>query len=96
MRLRGRFVVEGASRPAVESFALAATAQIRQEIIAMKNLSVKARKVNIINGEGRVRRRGPVNTAAEKFLLKENAQHSRHSRNVDNQLEVKSTTNLSD
>ena len=68
------------------------TAQIRKEIIASKNMSVNAQNVKIITNNGHVTLRGPVNTAAEKRLIGEIANRVAHSKNVDNQLEVKLTT----
>jgi sporulation protein YlmC with PRC-barrel domain len=68
------------------------TAQIRKEIIAEKDMSVNARNVKIITNNGRVTLRGPVNTAEEKRLIGEIAARIARSENVDNQLEVKSTT----
>lgn len=75
---------------------VATTAQIRQEIIATENLSVNARNVKIITRDGQVTLRGLVNTAAEKSRIGEIAKRSLHSRNVDNQLEVQSTTKVND
>ena len=69
------------------------TAQIRKEIIAAKNMSVKARNVKVITKDGQVTLRGPVDTAEEKRLIGEIANRIARSGNVDNQLEVKLTTN---
>lgn len=71
---------------------LTTTAQIRKEIIAGKNMSVNARNVKIITNNGQVTLRGPVNTAEEKRLIGEIANRIALSENVDNQLEVKLTT----
>jgi sporulation protein YlmC with PRC-barrel domain len=68
------------------------TAKIRKEIIAGENLSVNARNVKIITIDGRVTLRGPVNTAEEKRLIGAIADRIAISGNVDNQLEVKSTS----
>ncbi len=68
------------------------TAQIRKEIGAGKNMSVNAKNVKIITNAGRVTLRGPVNTAEEKRLIGEIAARIARLENVDNQLEVKSTT----
>ena len=68
------------------------TARIRKEIIAGKNMSVNARNVKIITNKGQVTLRGPVNTAEEKRLIGEIADRIASSENVDNQLEVKLTT----
>ena len=69
------------------------TAQIRKEIIAWKNMSMNARNVKIITIDGRVTLRGPVNSEEEKSLIGQIADRIAHSGNVDNQLEVKLTTN---
>ena len=68
------------------------TAQIRKEIIAEKNMSMDAHNVKIITVDGRVTLRGPVKTAEEKRMIGEIADRAARSENVDNQLEVKSTT----
>ena len=68
------------------------TTQIRQEIIAGRDMSVSARNVKIITVDGRVTLRDPVNNADEKRLSGEIADRIAHSGNVDNQLEVKLTT----
>ena len=72
---------------------VAATAQIRKDIIAAKNMSVNASNVKIITIDGRVTLRGPVNTAEERRLIGEIADRIAGSGNVDNQLEIKSTVN---
>lgn len=71
---------------------VATTAQIRKEILAIKNVSLNARNVKIITRNGQITLRGPVNTAAEKSLIAEIANRSTHSGTVDNQLEVKTPT----
>jgi len=70
---------------------VATTAQIRKEILAAKNMSVNAQNVKIITIDGQVTLRGPVNTAEEKRLIREIADRSTHSGDVDNQLEVQPT-----
>jgi sporulation protein YlmC with PRC-barrel domain len=67
---------------------VATTAQIRKGILAAKNMSVNAQNVKIITIDGQVTLRGPVNTAEEKRLIREIADGSTHSGDVDNQLEV--------
>jgi hyperosmotically inducible periplasmic protein len=67
---------------------VATTAQIRKEILATKNMSVNAQNVKIITINGQVTLRGPVNTAEEKRLIREIADRSAHTGDVDNQLEV--------
>ena len=72
------------------------TAQIRKEVIAVKDISVNAKNVKIITVDGRVTLRGPVKTAEEKRLIGEIADRIARSENVDNQLEVKLTTSDSE
>ena len=67
---------------------VATTAQIRKEILAAKNMSVNAQNVKIITIDGQVTLRGAVNTAEEKRLIREIADRSTHSGDVDNQLDV--------
>ena len=69
------------------------TAQIRKEILAGENMSINAKNVKIITIDGRVTLRGPVNSEEEKSLIGQIADRITHSGNVDNQLEVKLTTN---
>jgi sporulation protein YlmC with PRC-barrel domain len=71
------------------------TAQIRQQIIADKALSVDAQNVKIITINGHVTLRGPVNTVDEKRRIATIADRLAGSANVDNQLEVKLTANNS-
>jgi sporulation protein YlmC with PRC-barrel domain len=68
------------------------TAQIRQEIMAGKNMSMNAKNVKVITIAGHVTLRGPVNTADEKRLIGEIADHIARSENVDNQLEIQLIT----
>jgi osmotically-inducible protein OsmY len=68
------------------------TAQIRKEISASENMSVSGKNVKIITKDGQVTLRGPVDSAQEKRLIGEIANRIARSGNVDNQLEVKSTT----
>jgi osmotically-inducible protein OsmY len=49
---------------------------------------VNAQNVKIITIDGQVTLRGPVNTSEEKRLIREIADRSTHSGDVDNQLEV--------
>jgi osmotically-inducible protein OsmY len=65
------------------------SAQIRKQITAGKNMSVKARNVKIITNQGHVTLRGPVGSAEEKRLIGEIANGVARVENVDNQLEVK-------
>jgi hypothetical protein len=68
------------------------TAQIRQEIMAGKNMSMNAKNVKVITIAGHVTLRGPVNTADEKRLIGEIADRIARSENVDNLLEIQLTT----
>ncbi len=69
------------------------TAQIRKGIMAGKNMSVNAQNVKIITNQGRVTLRGPVNTAEEKRAIGEIAERIARPGNVDNQLEIKVSSN---
>jgi len=69
------------------------TAQIRQEIVAAKNMSLNARNVKIITNNGKVTLRGPVNTAEEQRVIGEIANRIATSDNVRNQLEVTAIPN---
>lgn len=69
------------------------TAKIRKEIIADKRMSVNAKNVKIITNRGKVTLRGPVKTAEEKRMVGEIADRIARAENVDNQLDVKLTTN---
>lgn len=68
------------------------TTQIRRDVTALNNLSADAQNVKIITLKGRVTLRGPVNTADEKSHIGSIASRIARSKNVDNQLEVKSAT----
>jgi len=69
------------------------TAQIRKEVVALRNLSVNGQNVKIITNEGKVTLRGPVNSADEKRQIGEIATRYAQPGNVDNQLEVKAAAN---
>jgi sporulation protein YlmC with PRC-barrel domain len=71
---------------------VAMTAQIRNEIINARGLSLNARNVKIITNEGRVILRGPVNTEEEKRIIGEIATRIAPAGRVENQLEVKPGT----
>ena len=68
------------------------TAQIRKGIIAVDGMSVNAKNVKIITANGQVTLRGPVATSDEKRHIGEIAKDIAGADNVNNQLEVKSTT----
>ncbi len=69
------------------------TAQIRKEVIANKTMSVNGKNVKIITNDGQVTLRGSVNSAEEKRIIGEIADRIARTGKVDNQLEVKITTN---
>lgn len=64
------------------------TAQIRKEVVALKDLSINGQNVKIITKEGHVTLRGPVNSADEKRLIGEIATRLATPEHTDNQLEV--------
>jgi len=68
------------------------TAQIRKGIIADLNMSMNAQNIKIVTLNGHVTLRGPVNTPDEKNRIGEIANQVAQSGNVDNQLEVVTTT----
>jgi hypothetical protein len=69
------------------------TRNIRKQIMSDKDLSVNAKNVKIITQNGHVTLRGPVNSVEEKAQVGEIANTAAHSENVENQLEVKLTSN---
>jgi hyperosmotically inducible periplasmic protein len=74
------------------------TREIRREIIAANGLSVDARNVKIITINGHVTLRGPVANDQEKQTIADIANKVATAGNVDDQLQVmtSSTTNPSD
>ncbi|MFZ2280040.1 MAG: DUF4142 domain-containing protein [Prosthecobacter sp.] len=79
---------QGNSQPDLDT-----TAQIRKEIVGGKDMSMNAKNVKIITNGGKVTLRGPVNSAEEKRIIGEIAEHVAKAGNVTNQLEVKSDSN---
>jgi sporulation protein YlmC with PRC-barrel domain len=69
------------------------TRTIRKQIMADKELSMDAKNVKIITQNGHVTLRGPVNSVEEKHQIGEIANTAAQSENVENQLEVKLTSN---
>jgi osmotically-inducible protein OsmY len=67
------------------------TARIRKEVVALKDMSVNARNVQIVTNEGKVTLRGPVDTAEEKRRIAEIAIRYALPGGFDDQLEVRST-----
>ena len=69
------------------------TQQIRQQVVADTNhYSVDAKNVKIITTNGKVTLRGPVDTDAEKTGIAAIASNVAGQGNVDDQLEVKTTS----
>ncbi len=68
------------------------TAQIRKQIMADPGMSMNAQNIKIVTLNGHVTLRGPVNTPDEKNRIGEIANQVAQSGNVDNQLEVVTTT----
>jgi sporulation protein YlmC with PRC-barrel domain len=69
------------------------TAQIRKQVVALKDVSTDAKNVKIITKNGHVHLRGPVNTPEEKRRIEEIATNVAGAGNVDDRLEVKLTAN---
>ena len=66
------------------------TQEIRQAIIADKDLSLNGHNVKIITAHGVVTLRGPVKSAAEKATIAAKAEHAAGVTRIDNQLEIAS------
>ena len=66
-------------------------AEIRQQVLDVKDLSIDARNAKIIVADGKVTLRGPVNSDAERDTLDKIARAVAGDGNVDNQLEVSAT-----
>lgn len=64
------------------------TRQIRKSVVDQKELSTYAKNVKIITVGGKVVLRGPVNSEAEKNIVKQQADKIAGSQNVKNELEV--------
>ena len=64
------------------------TARLRREIMRKKGLSVNAQNVKIINQDGCVILRGPVETEQEKSIIDDLARKC-CGQNITNELEVK-------
>lgn len=69
------------------------TRQIRKEITQDKSLSILAHNVKIITEGGKVTLRGPVNSQDEKEKVGQKAQQVAGSGKVQNELDVKSSSN---
>ncbi len=68
------------------------SARIRKEIMASDRLSTNGKNVKVITRDAHVTLRGPTDSAEEKRLIGEIAGRIAGAGNVDNQLEVKSTS----
>jgi len=68
------------------------TATIRREVLNVKDLSVEARNAKIITADGKVTLRGPVKSAEERDTIDRIARAAAGDGNVDNQLEVATST----
>jgi hyperosmotically inducible periplasmic protein len=66
--------------------------QIRREITKNDQLSTTAKNIKIIAADGKVTLRGPVKTADEKTRIASIAEKVQGASSVDNQLEVKQTS----
>jgi len=66
------------------------TQEIRQAVVADKDLSMNAHNVNIITENGVVTLRGPVKSPAEKATIAAKAEHVAGVTRVDNQIEIAS------
>jgi osmotically-inducible protein OsmY len=68
------------------------TAQIRRQVLDVKDLSIDARNAKIITADGKVTLRGPVKSPEERDTLDRIARDVAGDGNVDNQLEVAAAT----
>ncbi len=69
------------------------TRQIRKEITQDKSLSILAHNVKIVTEDGKVTLRGPVNSPDEKEKIGQKAQQIAGADKVQNELDVKSSSN---
>lgn len=68
------------------------TAKIRNRVVNTDGLSVNARNAKIITADGKVTLRGPVESQAERDTIERIAREEAGDANVDDQLEVKSSS----
>ena len=66
--------------------------KIRREVLNVKDLSVEARNAKIITADGKVTLRGPVKSPEERDTIDRIARAAAGEGNVDNQLEVATST----
>ncbi|HUR45682.1 MAG TPA: BON domain-containing protein, partial [Candidatus Saccharimonadales bacterium] len=72
------------------------TRKIRREITKNKELSTTAKNIKIITTNGKVTLRGPVKSEEERTTIVTAAKSAAGDSQVDNQLEVKQTTEKTD
>jgi osmotically-inducible protein OsmY len=72
------------------------TRRIRRAITQNDQLSTTAKNIKIITADAKVTLRGPVNSEAERAQILALAQGAAGATTVDNQLEVKQTTQTTD
>lgn len=65
------------------------TARIRRHVVKDDSLSTDAKNVKIVTSEGKVMLIGPVDSAAEKRIVRQHAEKVVGKTNVDDQLTVK-------
>lgn len=68
------------------------TAKIRSRVVNTDGLSINARNAKIITADGKVTLRGPVESQAERDTIVRIAREIAGDANVDDQLEVKSSS----
>ena len=68
---------------------VAITKKIRQEIMAIKGMSINAQNVKIVTIDGKVTLRGKVESASEKEIIGQIANSVASMKNVTNDLQVK-------
>jgi len=68
------------------------TAKIRQRVLATEGMSINAHNVKIITADGYVTLRGPVDSTTERDTIAKIARELAGEKNVDDQIEVKSSS----
>ena len=68
------------------------TAKVRQRVLATEGMSINARNVKIVTADGHVTLRGPVDSPAERDTIARIAREIAGEGNVDDQIEVKSSS----
>jgi osmotically-inducible protein OsmY len=72
------------------------TRKIRREIVKNKDLSTTAKNIKIITKDGKVTLRGPVKNEEERNIIVAAVKTAAGDAQVDNQLEVKQSTEKTD